>query len=366
MLRLSITDYIATLENPTGVFRTLAGVEVERDIYGEPAIRAGNSAAVFTYLADDAVGKTGNSRRRFLKCYIRPNPHLRTIYEYVERTAPPLLPAVRLLRDELYVHTLSGAAGWVDLVEGEWTEGVTLDAEVARAAREGDTVRLGRLAAAFDGLCRELLASEWAHGDLKPENIIVRNGGDALTLIDCDAMWIPALAGMRASELGTIAYRHPARTAAHFDKRMDDYAALLISVSLHALALASELHAKYHTPEILLLSPAEVIAGHSVAHAEMMALFAREGRARQYRMTEALALPRPEDLAVETFFAPPPAAPKKGAPLEAFVENGRWGYVDGTGRTVVEPLWDEVLDVRGDIVRVRLGGRWHKIVLRYY
>jgi serine/threonine protein kinase len=304
MLRPSITDYIATLENPTGVFRTLAGVEVERDIYGEPALLAGNSAAIFTYTNSDPALKANDRPRRFLKCYIRPNPHLCTIYEYVERVASPLLPAVRLLPGEMYVHSLSGKADWVDVVEGEWIPGRTLDAEVAQAAHEGNAVRLGGLADAFDRLCCALLAAEWAHGDLKPENIIVQADG-ALTLIDCDAMWIPALEGAGAAEFGTLAYRHPARTAADFDKRMDDYPAMLISVSLHALAVSPELYPRYNTPDILLLSPGEVVDESSAAHAEMLALFMREGMGRQYRMTEALAVSRPENLFAEMFFPPP-------------------------------------------------------------
>ncbi len=239
----TISDYIGALENPVGIFRTLEVVAVERDIYGDVDFRAGNSAAVFKYSGDGGVG--------FLKCYIRPNPHLRTIYEYVERRRPAGLPRVRLLPGELYVHSLTGGGGgggevgrWVDLVEGEWTEGQTLDVAAARAAKANDKARFGRLAAAFDALCEELSAQEWAHGDLKPENIVVKPDG-RLTLIDCDAMWIPALAGQKAVELGTPPYRRPGRTAADFSKRIDDYPATLISAGLHALASSPELLARY-------------------------------------------------------------------------------------------------------------------------
>jgi hypothetical protein len=246
MLLPYITDYISTLDNPSGVFRTLENIAVERDIYGEPDFRAGNSAAIFTY--PDHCGK-----RRSLKCYIRPNPYLHTIYSYVEQLRSPLLPSVRLLREELYVHSLSGDAGWVDLVEGEWTDGQTLDAIVRKAIHTGNKTLLRELADAFDILCRRLSAEEWAHGDLKPENIIVRSETSdgctgtvcvppnvSLTLIDCDAMWIPALAGQKAVELGTPPWRDPERTAAHFDKHIDDYPMMTISSSLHAIAVAPD------------------------------------------------------------------------------------------------------------------------------
>jgi DNA-binding helix-hairpin-helix protein with protein kinase domain len=92
------------------------------------------------------------------------------------------------------------------------------------------------LARNFDILCGELLAQEWAHGDLKPENIVVASDG-GMTPVDCDAMWIPAFAGRRACELGTPPYRHPERDESWFDKRIDDYSIKFISAALHALAL---------------------------------------------------------------------------------------------------------------------------------
>ncbi len=244
MLRPTITDYIAALENPEGVFRTLGKLSVRRDIYGAVEFLAGNSAAIFRHTAADGG-------QRFLKCYIRPNRHLHTIYDYVERRRPALLPEVRLLREEVFVHRPDSAAGWVDVVEGEWTEGQTLAAALARAAARNDGERLVQLARAFDALTRQLAAAEWAHGDLKPENIVVKPGG-ALALIDCDAMWIPALTGERAAELGTPPYSDPGRTAADFDKTVDDHPARLIARGIRALADRPELRAGYTTFEELL------------------------------------------------------------------------------------------------------------------
>ncbi len=346
----SITDYIRTLENPTGVFRTLGDVEVARDVYREIELRAGNSAAVFTYMH--------GGQKRLLKCYTRPNPRLREIYAYIERNAPALFPEIRLLQDELYVHSLSGEEGWTDIVEGKWVDGETLDTLLARMVKATDSLHLHELAGAFDGLCRMLLAQEWAHGDLKPENIVVRPDGSPV-LIDCDAVWIPEFAGQKTAELGTPGYRHPARNASHFDKRIDDWPMLLISASLHALALEPELYAKYNTTDNLIFSPEEVVGGGSAALAEILELFARSGMAREYRMTEALASLFPEVENIGGYFTQPFAA--VAGSLTSFVENGRWGFADGAGNRVVPPFWDEVLEYRGHTAAARLGKWWHVI-----
>ncbi|MDR1671071.1 MAG: hypothetical protein LBR57_00955 [Alistipes sp.] len=245
MLKPTIGDYIGALVNPLGVFRSLGEIEVETDIYGVPDFRAGNSAAIFTY-------SVPGGGRRFLKCYIRSNPYLRVVYDYIERRRPALLPDVRLLREEVYVHTLSGGAGWFDIVEGEWTEGETLDVAVSRAVRSGDGCRLEELALAFDGLCAELATQEWGHGDLKPENIVV-GAGSRLTIIDCDAMWLPELAGRPAAELGTPPWRDPSRTAGLFDKRIDDHPARAISKILHDIACEPEFRKKFISLEVLFI-----------------------------------------------------------------------------------------------------------------
>lgn len=221
--RPTITDYIAALENPVGVFRTLFsgrdGVPVfERDLYGELRFRAGNAAAVFRYGGD-----------RFMKLYVRPNPYLREIYDYVSRVRPSLLPRARLLRDELFVLSPGGASGLVDVVDGEWVEGETL-AEIVESgkSRVESELRNEELIVIFEELCAELRAAEWAHGDLKPENIVVRPDGK-MTLIDCDAMWIPAFEGRPAVELGTPPWSSRERTAPRFDKSIDDLPAARIA-----------------------------------------------------------------------------------------------------------------------------------------
>lgn len=48
-----------------------------------------------------------------------------------------------------------------------------------------------------------LLSQEFVHGDLKPDNIIVREDG-RLVLVDYDGMFVPAMRGQKARELGSV------------------------------------------------------------------------------------------------------------------------------------------------------------------
>jgi serine/threonine protein kinase len=230
MLHPTITDYVDSFESHSGVFRTLGEITLRRDVYGAPEICVGNSAAIFTCV--DAKGE-----QRFLKCYIRPNPYLGEVYDYIRKHPHPLLPEARFLPGEFFVHTMCSGAGWVDIVEGAWTPGRTLDRAVDAAATARDASRLMELADSFDVLWCELMNTEWAHGDLKPGNIIVGPDGN-MSLIDCDAMWIPSLAGARAAELGTPPWRHPERGPLDFDKQIDDHPAAMISALLRLLAIS--------------------------------------------------------------------------------------------------------------------------------
>lgn len=194
----------------------------------------------------------------------------------------------KLLPQELFIYTSPAGGVWVDVVLSDWIEGVTLHEAVAAAAEAGDTARLRRFAAAFDRMAAALTADDWAHGDLKPENIVADNRG-RLHLIDFDAMFLPAFAGRHSPELGTAAFQHPARTVRDFDASLDDYPAALISTALHALALDPTLYARYSEADGLLFTPQKI--GTDAALCEVLALFERRGLAAQYRIARLLRSP---------------------------------------------------------------------------
>ena len=220
----TLRQYLTTLADTHGLTKTLGGMEVCRDSRGRMCYTVGNSAIVFRVRHEGHI--------RSLRCYMHPPRHLAEIY------------GERLLPQELYLYDSPRSGVWVDVVLGDWIEGATLHEAVAEAAAAEDATRLGQLAAAFDRLAARLTSDDWAHGDLKPENIVVDSSG-RLHLIDLDAMYLPAFAGEASPELGTAAFQHPARTIRDFNASLDDYPAALISTALHALALDPSLAARH-------------------------------------------------------------------------------------------------------------------------
>lgn len=332
---IPILQYLETLADTRGLTRTLGEIEVCRDAQGRMIYSAGNSAAVFKIRCGGRV--------RSLRCYTRPMSALEEIY------------GPRLLRRELYVHFTPTQGRWVDVVIDDWIEGRTL-AEVVETA---DAAELRRLSERFDALGADMLADDWAHGDLKPENIIVTPEGD-LRLIDFDALFLPGFAGRRSPELGTAAFRHPTRTEEHFDASLDDYPIALISVALRALSLAPALRDTHRFVDGLLIDPR--LGDRDPGLAASLHLFESRGEATHYRIARLLAhavSPRLRGLPGLLSFAAHGAMPCDGVP-ELFVRDGAWGYRCGE-REIVPPLFDSGFRFSEGLAAVQLGRTWHFI-----
>ena len=339
----TLRQYLLTLLDSHGLTRTLGDVELCRDELNRPCFSVGNSAAVFRIRIGACI--------RSLRCYLRPVRHLREIY------------GDRLLEKELYLYTSAETGLWVDAVIGDWIEGETLHDAIVCAATSHDRERLRRIAESFDKQAAAWLADDRAHGDLKPENIIVGKDG-ALHLIDLDAAYLPIFAGETSPELGTAAYQHPTRTSADFDEHLDDYPAALISTALHALTLNPALWERYGSCDGLLYTPQRIAS--DPAYRETLALFEQRGMAVQYRIAQLLSAPTLRLFGIAKLFAEAirgnsrhDAATCREIP-ELFVENGRWGYQTST-EVVIAPLYDSGFDFTEGLAAVLLGKTWHYI-----
>lgn len=129
---------------------------------------------------------------------------------------------------------------WYPCLKMVWVEGPTLDQYIE--ANFKDSAKMTELLKSFHQMVGELEGAGIGHGDLQHGNIIVSDKG--LRLVDYDALYVPALAGLKSLEFGHPNYQHPLRTENHYDPDVDNFSCWLIHASLLAIAIDPSLYRK--------------------------------------------------------------------------------------------------------------------------
>lgn len=262
-----ISEYRAAILSPEDSFQELATLRPVLDSRGFPVMSSGNFAVVFK-MKDENDGKM-YAVKCFLKDQSGRDESYRLIAEELEVVSSAYILPLRYLEGELFVDSPQCSREEFPVVVMEWVEGETLDAYVRRNLT--DKYALATLSYRFNRMAAWLLAQPFAHGDLKPDNIIVRADG-TLVMVDYDGMFVPAMKGEKARETGSPGYRHPLRTDADFSEHIDDFSIALIALSLKALSLRPELK-KMASGDALLLSEADLREpGESAMLKEMQSL----------------------------------------------------------------------------------------------
>jgi formylglycine-generating enzyme required for sulfatase activity len=200
---------------------------------GEPWFSSGNFAVVFQ-MKHRQTGK-----RLALKCFTRHQERRQESYRLISETLAAhrshYLLAYQYLDHEIWVSDHNGDGAEYPLVAMEWAEGMTLGDYVKLYCSERNKDILQTLAHNFEVFCAWLIAQPFAHGDLKPDNIIVRENG-SLALVDYDGMFVPTMQGQQAREFGSPIYRHPKRTLDTYDAYIDDFSLLVLLSELRLVA----------------------------------------------------------------------------------------------------------------------------------
>ena len=247
-----ISEYIEAIRLAADNFDKLSHLQPVLDGNGTPMMSSGNFAVVFKMHDPQAHKDVA------VKCFLKEQEGRAESYQLIAQelayTSSSFLTPFRYLDKELFVESQSTNDEEFPVVLMDWVEGETLDRYIQSHLADPNALRL--LAFQFSRLASWLLSQPFAHGDLKPDNILVRSDG-TLTLVDYDGMFVPAMEGTAARELGSPDFRHPLRTAERFNEHIDDFPLAVILLSLKALSLSPSLWNTYGASDRLLFSAAD-------------------------------------------------------------------------------------------------------------
>ena len=244
-----ISEYIEAIRSAEDNFDKLANLRPVLDDNGNPIMSSGNFAVVFK------MRDLSNGRLFAVKCFIKEqegrSERYAKITEELQFVSSPYILHVQYIDSELFVNSANCDEEEFPVLVMDWVEGQPLDAYL----RENldDEYALQMLAYRFCNMGAWLLSQPFAHGDLKPDNILVRDDG-SLALVDYDGMYVPSMKGEKAYEIGSPDFRHPQRTAYDFDEHIDDFSIASIALSLKAISFDSSLYGIYSESDRLLFS----------------------------------------------------------------------------------------------------------------
>ena len=247
-----LSEYVSAITHANENLDQLKHLEVVQDEHGEPYRSSGAFAVVFK-MRDPRTGQL-----YALKCFTEEQEGraeaYRKIEEELEVAGTTYFTSMRYYERELFVDSSVSSESEFPVLLMDWIEGSTMELYIREHYR--DSYAMEMLCYRFCRLAAYLRSQPFAHGDVKPDNIMVSDTG-TLTLIDYDGMFVPSMQGESSPTLGTEEFRHPLRTPELFDATIDDFALASIALSLRAIALDSQLLDQYGAPDRLLFSASD-------------------------------------------------------------------------------------------------------------
>ena len=246
-----ISEYFRAIQDASNNLDELAHLVPVQDEHGEPYRSSGAFAVVFK-MKDEQTGKY-----YALKCFTEEQEGrteaYRQIADELELVDSSYITSVKYLEKEIFVDSSCEEDEFPVLLM-DWIDGETMENYIAENYQ--DNYAMAMLCYRFCKMAAWLRSQPFAHGDIKPDNIMVRPDG-SLTLIDYDGMFVPAMKGQKSPTIGTKDFSHPLRTVDDFDETIDDFALASIALSLKAISLKPSLRDEYGAADRLLFSAAD-------------------------------------------------------------------------------------------------------------
>ena len=243
-----ISEYVRAIQDASNNLDELAHLVPVLDDHGEPYRSSGAFAVVFK-MKDEQTEKC-----YALKCFTEEQEGraeaYRLIADELEFVDSSYITSVKYLDKEIFVDSSCEEDEFPVLLM-DWIDGETMETYIAENYQDNYTMAM--LCYRFCKMAAWLRSQPFAHGDIKPDNIMVRPDGN-LTLVDYDGMFVPAMKGQKSPTIGTKDFSHPLRTVDDFDETIDDFALASIALSLKAVSLKPSLLDVYGAADRLLFS----------------------------------------------------------------------------------------------------------------
>ena len=246
-----ISEYVRAIQDASNNLDELAHLVPVLDDHGEPYRSSGAFAVVFK-MKDEQTGKC-----YALKCFTEEQEGRAEAYHKIadglEFLDSSYITSVKYLEKEIFVDSSCEEDEFPVLLM-DWIDGETMESYIAENYQ--DNYAMAMLCYRFCKMAAWLRSQPFAHGDIKPDNIMVRPDG-SLTLVDYDGMFVPAMKGQKSPTIGTKDFSHPLRTVDDFDETIDDFALTSIALSLKVISMNSKLLDTYGASDRLLFSESD-------------------------------------------------------------------------------------------------------------
>ena len=243
-----ISEYVKAIQDGSDNLDKLAYLTPVLDNHGEPYRSSGAFAVVFKML-DKRTGKY-----YALKCFTEEQEGradaYRQIADELDMVDSSYITSVKYMEKELFVDSQCEEDEFPVLLM-DWVEGETMEAYIS--ANYHNQSAMSMLCYRFGKMAAWLRSQSFAHGDVKPDNIIIRPDG-YLTLVDYDGMFVSSMKGCKSPTIGTKDFSHPLRTVDDFDETIDDFSLASIALSLKAISMNSTLLDTFGASDRLLFS----------------------------------------------------------------------------------------------------------------
>lgn len=248
-----ISEYVRAIQNAELNLNQLGHLTPVFDNHDEPYHCNGASAVVFK-MKEEQTGKY-----YALKCFTEEREGRAEVYPQIADALKGVnsmyITSMKYMEKELFVDC-NYEENEFAVLQMDWIDGETMETYVADNYHDQDAMSM--LSFRFCEMAAWLRSQPFAHGDIKPKNIMVRPDG-TLTLIDYDDMFVPTMKRQKSPVFNTNTFSHPLRTVDDFDENIDDFSLASIALSLKALSLKPSLWNAFGTSERLLFSANDYI-----------------------------------------------------------------------------------------------------------